>query len=188
MSNLLAEIRDPDDHLAWERFVNMYSPLIHRFCRTHGLQEADALDVTQDVVIQVSRSISTFEYDRSKGRFRSWLGTIARNRILRHWKQKQRRQAGENVAEQQLTTSEGLWTDLYNAHILESALEHVRRTSSDAKWKAFELAWLRDTPAVDVARMMDRRIEWVYKTKSQLLQKLKAQVEFLAADIAVLSK
>src|SRR3954471_4605717 len=32
------------DHGAWERFGQLYRPLVQRWCRGHGLQDADAED------------------------------------------------------------------------------------------------------------------------------------------------
>ena len=46
--SLLVCLRDPDNGRAWSQFVAIYSPLVYRFARRHGLQETDAADVTQE--------------------------------------------------------------------------------------------------------------------------------------------
>src|SRR6516165_3933455 len=79
--SLLRRIRDPGDTEAWQTFVDVYGPLIYRHGRGRGLQDADAADVTQEVLFQVSRSIQTFEYRPEQGRFRDWLGTVTENKI-----------------------------------------------------------------------------------------------------------
>jgi RNA polymerase sigma-70 factor (ECF subfamily) len=48
----------------------MYAPLVHRYARRHGLQDADAADLAQDVMIQVARALRSFEYRPERGRFR----------------------------------------------------------------------------------------------------------------------
>src|SRR5581483_7082886 len=68
-ASLLLRLRDLHDAGAWELFVTTYGPLIYRYCRRQGLQEADTSDVTQEVLGQVSRSIATFEYQPERGRF-----------------------------------------------------------------------------------------------------------------------
>ena len=56
--SLLIRIRDSADFESWSRFVDIYAPLIHDFARKKGLQEADAADVTQDVLRQVQPAVS----------------------------------------------------------------------------------------------------------------------------------
>ena len=51
---LLVRIRDAGDQEAWGRFVDLYGPLIYGFLSKRGLQDADAADVTQDVMRQVA--------------------------------------------------------------------------------------------------------------------------------------
>ena len=51
-------------------------PLIHRWCRRWRLQEADAQDVAQDVLLKLHGRMATFNYDPS-GSFRAWLKTLA---------------------------------------------------------------------------------------------------------------
>ena len=52
--SLLVRLRDPADGEAWQTFVDVYAPLVYSYCRRKGLQEADASDVTQEVLTQVA--------------------------------------------------------------------------------------------------------------------------------------
>jgi RNA polymerase sigma factor (sigma-70 family) len=81
--SLLLRLRDPGDVTSWNSFAEIYGPLIRGFCRGSGLQEADASDVSQEVLTQVARSIRSFEYEPDRGRFRDWLGTVTRHKISR---------------------------------------------------------------------------------------------------------
>ena len=61
--SLLARLRlDPRDQAAWDAFVERYGPRIFRWCRGRGLQESDAEDVTQNVLLDLGRQMRTFEY------------------------------------------------------------------------------------------------------------------------------
>ena len=53
-ASLLVRLRDPGDGIAWNRFVDLYTPLIYGFFRRHGLQDADAADLSQDVLARVA--------------------------------------------------------------------------------------------------------------------------------------
>ena len=80
-ASLLIRLRDRGDHAAWSRFVDVYQPLIHGFARKHGLQEADAADLTQDVLQAVTGGIRRLDYDPRRGSFRGWLFTVVRNKL-----------------------------------------------------------------------------------------------------------
>ena len=49
--------------------------LVHQLARKHGLQEADAQDVTQNVLLKLARKLREFSYDPSRS-FRAWLKTL----------------------------------------------------------------------------------------------------------------
>src|SRR5580658_3463672 len=81
--SLLIRIRDARDTEAWQSFVDTYLPMIYRYARRMSLQDADAADVSQEVLSEVARCIRTFEYSPARGRFRDWLGILVRRTVLR---------------------------------------------------------------------------------------------------------
>src|SRR5947199_835828 len=89
--SLLVRLRDARDAAAWARFVDVYAPLVYGFARKHGLQDADAADLTQDVLRRVSQAAGRLEYDPERGSFRGWLFTVVRN-ALRTFLDRQARQ------------------------------------------------------------------------------------------------
>ncbi len=74
---LLGRLRlDPKDEEAWRDFVARYRPKILEWCHGWRLQESDAQDVTQAVLLKLNSLMKTFAYDPSRS-FRGWLKTIA---------------------------------------------------------------------------------------------------------------
>ncbi len=73
------------DAMAWNVPTSgkLYTPPVLRYCRLRGLQDADAADVTQEVMAQVARSMRSIRYAPVRGRFRDWLGTITRRKVNR---------------------------------------------------------------------------------------------------------
>src|SRR6266487_6823085 len=101
--SLLVRIRDAADREAWRQFVELYAPLVYRFARRRGLQDADAADLAQDVLHAVARSSGRLEYDPRRGTFRGWLFTVARNKLHTFLKRQQRlRRRTEDVAVERL--------------------------------------------------------------------------------------
>ena len=79
--SLVLRLCDPNDREAWGRFVALYAPLMYRFFRKRSLQDADAADLTQDVLQVVSQKVKTFSHQGHRGAFRAWLYTISKNRL-----------------------------------------------------------------------------------------------------------
>src|SRR5262249_49557829 len=71
---------DPGNQAAWNELVARYGPRVHNWCRRWGLQEADAQDVTQDVLLKLARAMRSFNYDPSRS-FRAWLKTLTNHAL-----------------------------------------------------------------------------------------------------------
>jgi len=70
----------PPDEAAWNEFVNRYGPRVLKWCRAYGLQDADAVDVSQSVLTILSVRLRRFEYDRSRS-FRTYLRIVVRRAV-----------------------------------------------------------------------------------------------------------
>src|SRR5262245_4504238 len=76
--SLLGRLRQtPTDDQAWSEFVERYGRQVYAWCCQWRLQEADAEDVTQNVLADLARQMRPFGY-RPRGRCRTWLLTMAR--------------------------------------------------------------------------------------------------------------
>src|SRR4051794_5735586 len=80
-ASLLLRLRDSRDEAAWREFVQLYTPLVYGYARKQGLQDADAADLSQDVLGAVAGAIGRLEYDPNRGAFRNWLFTVVRRKL-----------------------------------------------------------------------------------------------------------
>ena len=187
--SLLLQIRDVHDTGSWRTFVDVYAPLVHRYCRRRGLQDADAADVCQEVLAQVACSIRTFEYQPERGRFRDWLGQVTRSKLGRfvHKQGQRERGLGGSVDPEKLDAVVGAevdaeWTDEFNARVLRVSLERIRPDFAANTWQAFALVWLDNRPAREVARELNMAVAEVYVAKSRVLKRLRQEVLHLAEN------
>ncbi|MBX9628695.1 MAG: sigma-70 family RNA polymerase sigma factor [Gemmataceae bacterium] len=188
-ASLLVRLRDPADRVSWGLFAAVYGPLVKGYCRHHGLQDADADDVSQEVLLRVTRSIGGFEYDPGRGRFRDWLGTVARNAVRRF----HGRQAGapRGTGADDRPELDGAdpgdpdpeWVARYQAGLLAAACDRARPHFEPHTWRAFERAWLDQVPAADVAAELGLPIHAVYVAKSRVVGRLRAELAYLAEDM-----
>jgi RNA polymerase sigma-70 factor (ECF subfamily) len=60
-ASLLVRLRDPHNRAAWREFVDLYAPLVYGYARKQGLQDADAADLSQEVLGAVAGAIGRLQ-------------------------------------------------------------------------------------------------------------------------------
>lgn len=190
-ASLLIRIRDRGDHAAWSRFVDVYQPLIHGFARKHGLQEADAADLTQEVLRAVARSAGRFDYDPRRGTFRGWLFTVVRNK-LRNFLEDRRRMvqgSGDTGVQQALSEQptpidgpEEEWDREYERRLFTWAAEQVRGAVQESTWQAFWQTAVEGKAGQEVAQALGLTVAAVYLAKSRVMARLKEQIRQLQGE------
>lgn len=183
--SLLFRIRNSQDNLAWIEFVGIYGPLVYAFARKHGLQDADAADLAQEVFRAVSRAVGQFQYDADRGGFRRWLFTITRNE-LRDVATRCKRHppaSGDTgiqfMIEQHPAASdeEALWDEEYERRRFDWAAQQVRDQVEPSTWEAFWQTAVEGKTAEQVARGLAMSPGAVYIAKSRVIARLRKQIE-----------
>jgi RNA polymerase sigma-70 factor (ECF subfamily) len=190
-ASLLIRIRDQGDHAAWSQFVDVYQPLIHGFARKHGLQEADAADLTQEVLRAVARAAERLDYDPRRGSFRGWLFTVVRNK-LRDFLDAQRRQvqgSGDTGVQRSLNEQpapadapEEEWERAYERRLFTWAAEQVRAGVQASTWQAFWQTAVEGKSGQEVAQALGISVAAVYLAKSRVMARLKELIQQLQAE------
>lgn len=178
-SGLLIRLENPGDQEAWCEFVDLYGPLIHRWCRSRGLQEADAADVTQAVLLAVAAAMRRFRYDRTKGRFRSWLATFTRRQTFAHLAAAKRRRLNlrssdglDNLAAS-AEDSEPIWDEELANRRFRRAAGQARGEFRDRTWCAFWRSAIEGTRPADLARELGMSVGAVYIARCRVLARIK---------------
>jgi RNA polymerase sigma-70 factor (ECF subfamily) len=71
---------------AWRTMVQLYTPLVYRWCAQSGVRGADADDVLQEVFRTAASHLEKFRRDRAGDSFRGWLRGITRHMALLHFR------------------------------------------------------------------------------------------------------
>jgi RNA polymerase sigma factor (sigma-70 family) len=186
---LLARLQwDPTDQAAWGVFVEHYGRHIYRWCRRWKLQNADAEDVTQDILMKLAQKLRAFAYDPSRS-FRGWLKTLAHHAWRDFVDSPCRAQAtaGDNQAWENLQTlvaREDLIQKLQEAfdhELLEAAKVRVRLRVAPHTWEAFRLVALECRPVAEVAATVQMQVAMVYVAKSKVQKMLQEEIQKLEA-------
>ena len=182
--SLLVRIRDLRDEMAWGEFAQLYTPLIYRFARHSGLQDADASLVTQDVLVTVARTIHRFEYNSKSGSFRGWLKVVTRSRLNDFLRAQGREIQGSgdtgilNLIDEQPDPSQpDIWEQEFRRTLFEWAVDRIRCDFEDTTWQAFWQTSVGGRETRDVAEELELSIGAVYIARSRVLARLRKEIQ-----------
>jgi RNA polymerase sigma-70 factor (ECF subfamily) len=186
---LLLRLRDLRDAEAWSQFVALYLPMVFKYLRRRGLQDADAADVAQEVLRSVAAALPGFAYDASRGSFRGWLLTVTRSRAA-NWGQARRRQPAaltdsalrDRVDQRSADAERRTWEDDFRESLLALATERVQPGVKPATWQAFWRTSVLHQPAESVAADLGMSLGTLYVARSRVLARLRAAVRELEAQ------
>jgi RNA polymerase sigma-70 factor (ECF subfamily) len=184
-TSLLRRVKAQDQE-AWGRLVALYHPLVYRWCRQTGLQEADAVDVGQEVFRAVSRGMADFRHDRPGDTFRGWLRRITQNKLRDHALtcRPELVGVGGDGALQVLSRVPSDGAELGDQaeeadFVYRRAVELVGSEFEEQTRKAFWRVVLEDHSPEDVARDLGMTVNAVYLAKSRILRRLREEFEDL---------
>jgi RNA polymerase sigma-70 factor (ECF subfamily) len=175
-------LRDARDAPAWAQFVQVYAPLVYGFAHRQGLQDADAADLTQEVLQAVAGAIRGLDYDPARGSFRGWLLTVVRSRLSNFRRRRRSRPdegSGDTAVQNTLAgvaapEDDGAWWDReHERRLFAWAAERVRPAVEPATWQAFWGTAVEGRPAKEVAAALGLSVAGVYVAKSRVLARLK---------------
>jgi RNA polymerase sigma-70 factor, ECF subfamily len=187
-SSLIAQVQSPEDREAWDQFVLIYRPVIYRMARRRGMQDADAQDLSQDVLIRISKSIKGW-VPQEGVRFRHWLRKVASNAIVTALtKSKPLGIVNGSAAEQILAeapeasavTSE-LQDECFREQYLRAAAI-VKVDVSPASWAAFEQTVIQGQSCEEAAESLGKSLGTIYAARSRILKRLQIEVQRLEGD------
>ncbi|HEX4612468.1 MAG TPA: sigma-70 family RNA polymerase sigma factor [Urbifossiella sp.] len=179
------------DAPAWAEFVRRYGPQVLGWCRHWRLQEADAEDVAQDVLLRVARQMRTFRYDPARS-FRAWLKTVTRTAWC-DWldaRQRAARGTGDSAARDALESVEAR-DDLvqrleaeFDRELLDVASARVRVRVEPSSWEAFRLTAVEGLSGAEAGGRLGMKPTAVLMARSRVQKMLRDELLVLggAAD------
>jgi RNA polymerase sigma-70 factor (ECF subfamily) len=182
---LLDRLQNPQDTEAWQLLEKIYKPVLRNWLRHHALQPSDHDDITQEIFLVVCKRLADFRHNHRPGAFRTWLRTIAHNRLQHFWRDgRYRPGAGdfEKYLEQLEDPSSALsaeWNRQHDLHVLRQLLEVIQPDFHLPTWQAFHQVVLGKQPPAQVARDLGMSLNAVLIAKSRVLQRLRQEAQGL---------
>lgn len=180
-ASLLLQLLAGVDHDAWQEFVAIYRPIIYRLARKRGLQDADAQDLAQKVLISVAGAIERWHPSDESARFRHWLRRVARNAISNALTRRPRDLAAggstiQDVLEGQVDDDSGLSREIELEHRRELFLRAASSVKTDVSadtWQVFQLTVIEGRAIEEVATRMNKSLGAVYAARGRVMNRLR---------------
>jgi RNA polymerase sigma-70 factor (ECF subfamily) len=190
-SSLLARLKDWQDKDSWQVFFDTYWSLIYGTAVKSGLTVSEAEDVVQDTVVTVAKKIKDFQYDRAKGSFRGWLGTIIRSRVvdlkrkrlpvkppsIRALGEASRTSTTRRIPDPAPVDFYTVYDLAWREYLCEKALELLKEELSPKQYAIFDLSVNKGRPVPEIMKTLGVSRPQVYMAKLRGLQTLKQKVK-----------
>ena len=185
-ATLLTRLRQvPPDQAAWGEFTERYGRKIYGWCRRWNLQESDAQDVTQNVLLKLAAKMQTFDYDPAQS-FRGWLKTVARNAWNDYCDSRPRTAAtGGSEAVQLLHTVEARenlvdrLAEEFDRELLDEASARIRQRVTPRTWRAFEMLAYEGHSGAETAKALDMKVATAFVARSKVQKFLQEEMRHL---------
>jgi RNA polymerase sigma-70 factor (ECF subfamily) len=179
--SLVVQLRTPENRAAWEQFVELYRPVIFRLARSRGLQDADAQDLAQKVLIAVATVVGREEPAERIIHFRRWLRRVARNTIINALSRQPIDLATGGSAVQEMlrehpqpdTAADAAIELEYRRELYRRASVIVQRDVDAETWRAFEITVLGDRGIEEAATLLHKPPGSIYAARSRVMRRLR---------------
>ena len=183
--SLILRLTAPADAEAWQQFADIYQPLIYKIARLGGLQQTDANDFVQDVLVRVARSVDHWNPDPKLGSFRGWLSKIARN-LLIDFLRRQRRLPVTSDNTDILSLIDQIpdrsdESEIYDVELQKQiflwAADEVKASFRQTTWRAFWETTVVQRSVAEVADELKLSVGAIYVARSRVIARLRKTIE-----------
>jgi RNA polymerase sigma-70 factor (ECF subfamily) len=187
-SSVIRAVADTQNEAAWQRLFDLYAGFVFSIARSKGLNDADADDIVQTVFADLARNLPTFEYDRAKGRFRSYLSGLV------HWRVNDRLRSGKRDAE----LKSAFWDEAKSASTaededfeerewqqaaLEEALRRIKPEVRPEHYAAFVASAVEGQDTDVVTKLYGISRDSLYQIRKRLTVKLREKMPEVLAEM-----
>lgn len=198
-TSLLRDLKNNPDSLRWQEFVRIYTPYFKYILRNINAKNNFIInedyfdDIVQEVFIVLVKNFPTFEYDKTKGHFKSYLYKTVFNRAMKFNEQateKYRKLVDSEAVEKQLDA-----VDYYKAASFEKENQEVvealfklimERVFSSGKFseetKTIFLKLVSEQATVEeLAEQYGKTTNNIYQIKKRILDAIYQRQEIIMA-------
>jgi RNA polymerase sigma-70 factor, ECF subfamily len=177
--SLIFQLREPNNSEAWNRFTQLYTPLLFYWARRIGLSPHEAEDLLQDLLLHLLEKLTHFEH-RGPGTFRAWLRTVTTNKCRERLRRRSVTTTSDTqVVEALAAAADPFWETEYRQRLISRALEVMQAEFEPTTWRACWQRVVEGRSAAEVARDLNISENTVYVYTGRVLRRLREQLRDL---------
>ena len=180
-SSVLRAVASTENEAAWQRLFDLYAGFVFSIARSKGLNDADADDIVQVVFTDLARNLPTFQYDRAKGKFRSYLAGLVNWRVMDKLKAGKRdadlKAAFWEEAKSAASDDDAFAEREWQAAALEEALRRIKPDVNPEHYAAFVASAIEGQDTEAVTKLYGISSDNLYQIRKRLTVKLRETVE-----------
>ena len=186
-SSVIRAVANTENEAAWQRFFDLYAGFVFSITRSKGFNDTDADDIVQMVFADLARNLPTFQYDRAKGRFRSYLSGLV------HWRVMDKLKAGKRDAElkagfmeEAKETGQGdeEFADReWKAVAMDHALRRIKSSVRPEHYAAFVASTVEGQDTETVMKLYKLSRDNLYQIRKRLSERLRKVMSEVLAEM-----
>lgn len=178
-SSVLKAVADTGNDAAWNRLFDLYAGFVFSIARRKGLKPDDADDMVQVVFTDLARNLPTFNYDRERGRFRSYLTGLVNWRVMDRLKAAKREAELKASFWEEARTAGGdddFAAREWQAAATEEALRRIKPEVRPEHYAAFVASAVEGQDTDAVTKLYGISRDNLYQIRNRLTAKLREKV------------
>lgn len=185
---LLMRVKNRKDQQSWDEFVHYYKPYIYRVIKNAITSHHDCEDLVQKTLVTCWEKLPEYEYDPQRSKFRTWICTIARNYVMKFYRDTGRYsdkidnfggEVGDQLSEPEI---EKIAEKEWQLYISNLAWKNI---SNDFDGNALECFMMMSEglSAAAVSEKLGITVGSVYVLKKRVTEKLYREINRLDRDL-----
>lgn len=179
--SFLDRLRDRSTQRGWLEFDERYRELLIRYAQRRGASSTEAEDIAQEVELSLFKAMDRFQYDKGRGKFRSYLRTAVIHALARRVE----RNAHAAIAVEPdvlvaladiVDEADAEWEREWQLHRLRWCLRSIAKEFEPLTLEAFRLHVLAGWTVESTAELLSMSEASIYQAKSRVLKRLKARL------------
>ena len=128
------------DEISWDEFYERYGAIVRNLAKFKGLNDTEADDICQQVMLQFFKQSRTFKFDPDAARFRTYFGRIIMAKIADHYR-KEKKTARKRIELPDAKDGEtgDLFLTQWREMILKEAQNELKKRVAPETFQASEL-------------------------------------------------
>lgn len=186
-SSVIRAVADTENAAAWNRLFDLYAGFVYSIARRKGVNDADADDIVQMVFVDLARNLPSFQYDRSKGKFRSYLAALVNWRVIDRLKAVRRDadlKAGFMEEVKPIGPGDDEFADReWQAVAMDNALRRIKSSVRPEHYAAFVASTVEGRDTETVMKLYNLSRDNLYQIRKRLSERLRKVMSEILAEM-----